>query len=278
TLSSEVAEQSIIHNEVAEQSTNHTELLEFSESSSEEEDYANDASNLCQINLPSDSLASPLTIFSQYLPINYIEQNIICSINLLGRSNNLNWIDINLNEYITWLGLWVLMSIVPVSDHHYYWRMQENTQPLMPFNFQHWITLLHFEQIVSQHTLMMLYKLEITFHNDPLFLVRSFTNAFNTNLIEAIIPRSVLCIDEPMNSWLVIADGLTNIVIQLESCEDKVIEKINVMLQNMVVLQHMHAWPINYPDDMVEKLNSAYGSYISKVATLNSIRLIAASL
>ncbi|CAG8816870.1 36466_t:CDS:1, partial [Racocetra persica] len=38
------------------------------------------------------------------------------------------------------------------------------------------------------------------------------------------------------------------------------------------------AWPINYPDDMVHKLNSAYGSYISKVATINNIQLMAASL
>ncbi|CAG8637789.1 3154_t:CDS:2, partial [Racocetra fulgida] len=171
-----------------------------------EEDYASDASNISevdltttsiwkeqpitiyqraiystykqsyQINLPSVSLASPLTIFSQYLPMNYIEQNIIRSINLLGRN-------------------------------------------------------------------------KITSYNDPLFSVHSFTNAFNTNLIEAIIPRSVLYIDKSINSWLgtknkipglckiprkphpvgqewkVLADGLTNIVIQLESCEDKAIEK-----------------------------------------------------
>ncbi|CAG8844442.1 4270_t:CDS:2, partial [Gigaspora margarita] len=285
TLSSEVAEQSTIHNEVAEQSTNHTELLEFSKSSSEEEDYASDASNvskvdltttsiwkeqpitidqraihltykqLCQINLPSVSLASPFTIFSRYLPMNYIEQNIIRSINLLGR---------------------------------------KNTQPLMPFNFQRWMTLLRFEQIVSQHTLIMPHELEITSHNDPLFLVRSFTNAFNTNLIEAIIPGSVLCIDESMNSWLGIKNkipGLCKIPRKPHPVGQEwkfllmlvwLSKTLHIIYGNGLYgifhVKKRHAWPINYPDDMVEKLNSTYGSYISKVATLNNIRLIAASL
>ncbi|CAG8836472.1 9459_t:CDS:1, partial [Racocetra persica] len=188
-----------LSSEVAEQSTIHTELLESSENSSDEEDYASDASNVsevdltttsiwkeqpitidqraiqltynrpCRINLPSVSLSSPFTIFSRFLPMNYIEQNIVRSINLLGRKNNLNWIDININEYKIWLELWVLMSIVPVSDRRYYWRTQENTQPLMPFNFQRWMSMLRFEQIVSQHTLMMPHELEITNHNDCLF-------------------------------------------------------------------------------------------------------------
>ncbi|CAG8597486.1 5246_t:CDS:2, partial [Scutellospora calospora] len=154
--------------EVAEQSTVQIELSESSESSLDEEDYSSDISEVdltttprwneqpitidqravnstynqpCKINIPSVSLASPYTIFSRYLPMNYIEQNIIHSINLLGRKNS-NWVDVTINEYITWLGLWVLMSVVPVSDRRYYWRTQENTQPLLPFNFQRWMASL----------------------------------------------------------------------------------------------------------------------------------------
>ncbi|CAG8637681.1 9096_t:CDS:1, partial [Dentiscutata heterogama] len=37
-------------------------------------------------------------------------------------------------------------------------------------------------------------------------------------------------------------------------------------------------WPINYLQDMVEKLDSTYGSCISKVITIDDIQLIAASL
>ncbi|CAG8734207.1 3231_t:CDS:1, partial [Dentiscutata heterogama] len=37
-------------------------------------------------------------------------------------------------------------------------------------------------------------------------------------------------------------------------------------------------WPINYPCDMVQKLGSVYGSYFLKVANIDNINLIAASL
>ncbi|CAG8834978.1 43081_t:CDS:2, partial [Gigaspora margarita] len=164
------------------------------------------------------------------------------------------------------------------SEEEDYASDAKNTQPLMPFNFQHWMTLLYFEQIVSQYILMIPHELEITYYNDPLFSVHSFTNAFNTNLIEAIIPGSVLCIDESMNSWLEsFSDGLTNIVIQLEPCEDKLwvgsrqtivgnswfgspklcILLIENGLYSIFHIKKRHAWPINYPDDMVEKLNTS---------------------
>ncbi|CAG8781590.1 11263_t:CDS:1, partial [Racocetra fulgida] len=37
-------------------------------------------------------------------------------------------------------------------------------------------------------------------------------------------------------------------------------------------------WSINYHCDMVQKLGVAYGSYISKIAFINNVCLIAASL
>ncbi|CAG8730149.1 17493_t:CDS:1 [Gigaspora rosea] len=137
------------NNEVAETSTTQQNLPEYSENSSEEEDNTGDVSDVsevdltttvkwreqsvkidqraihptyshaCKINIVSVNLASPYTIFRRYLPMNYIEQNIIKSINLCGRKNS-NWVDMNINEYMTWLGLWVLMSIIPMSDRRFY--------------------------------------------------------------------------------------------------------------------------------------------------------------
>ncbi|CAG8691417.1 14261_t:CDS:2, partial [Racocetra fulgida] len=37
-------------------------------------------------------------------------------------------------------------------------------------------------------------------------------------------------------------------------------------------------WPLNYPRDMVQKLGSTYGSYVSKVTKINNVHLIVASL
>ncbi|CAG8729798.1 8066_t:CDS:2, partial [Cetraspora pellucida] len=112
--------QVTLSSEVAEQSTIHTKLLESSENSLDEEDYASDASNVSEVDLTTTSIwkEQPITIDQRAIQLTY---NRPCQINLPS------------------VRLWVLMSIVPVSDRRYYWRTQENTQPLMSFNFQRWM-------------------------------------------------------------------------------------------------------------------------------------------
>ncbi|CAG8586319.1 9657_t:CDS:2, partial [Scutellospora calospora] len=300
----------------------------------------------CSVNIESIELASPFNLLCRYLPVNYIKQHIINSINMHGRETS-NWVDINFDEYMRWLGLWVLMSAFPVADRRFYWRTtQDLTKPMASFNFQRWMPLSRFEQIVSCHTLMMICELKTPNLSDSLYPVRSFIDAFNKNLIEAVKPGKTLCIDESINSWLgsknkipghrkiprkphpvgqewkTVADGSTNIIIQVEPCEDKEIEKKKqfvleygnttayvlhlvrpwfssgrtivgdswfgspklciVLMQNGLYgifhIKKKRGWPLNYPCDMVQKLGSAYGSYFSKVATINNIYLIAASL
>ncbi|CAG8841769.1 15227_t:CDS:1, partial [Gigaspora margarita] len=109
------------------------------------------------------------------------------------------------------------------------------------------------------YTLMIPNKLDAPNFNDPLYSVRGFINAFNSNLIEAVRPKNTLYIDKSMNSWLgkknkipghskipqkphpigqelkLVADGFTNIIIQLELCKEKKIEKSSLH-QNIVVL------------------------------------------
>ncbi|CAG8834658.1 35168_t:CDS:2 [Gigaspora margarita] len=158
--------------------------------------------------------------------------------------------------------------------------------------------------------------------NDPLYSVRSFINTFNSNLVDAVRPGSTLCIDESMNSWLdeknkipghrkilqkphpvgqewkTIANGFTNIIIQLEPCEEKKIEKINSLHQNMLVwitktlftflmqngfygifhVKKRCGWPFNYPWNMIQNLENTYRTYFSKVAVVNNVQLIVASL
>ncbi|CAG8856605.1 14512_t:CDS:1, partial [Gigaspora margarita] len=163
-----------------------------------------------------------------------------------------------------------------------------------------------------------------------------FVDAYNKNLIEAVKPGKTLCIDESMNSWLgsknkipgcrkiprkphpvgqewkTVADGSTNIIIQLEPCEDKEIEKkwvvsdygsttayvlrllqswygsrrtvianswfgspklcIALMQNGLFSICHVkkkREWPINYPHNMVQRLESTYRSYFSKVANID---------
>ncbi|CAG8670343.1 13183_t:CDS:2, partial [Gigaspora rosea] len=103
------------------------------------------------------------------------------------------------------------MSTFHFAGRHFYWRTNpEISQPIVPFNFQHWMSHSRFEQIVSYHTLMMPNKLDAPNFNDPLYSVCSFINAFNSNLIEPNTAAYVLRLTRPWfgsrctivgNSW-----------------------------------------------------------------------------
>ncbi|CAG8844222.1 44045_t:CDS:2, partial [Gigaspora margarita] len=49
-------------------------------------------------------------------------------------------------------------------------------------------------------------------------------------------------------------------------------------LYSIFHVKKRRGWPLNYPQDMIQKLGNIYGSYFSKVAVVNSMHLIAASL
>ncbi|CAG8719864.1 24098_t:CDS:2, partial [Racocetra persica] len=156
---------------------------------------------------------------------------------------------------------------------------------------QHAIHLIY-SYALSYHTLIMPNELEISDSSNLLFSVRRFINAFNTNLDETVIPRStenkipgchkILRKPYPVGQeWKTLADGLTNIIIQLEPCEDKEIEKNKRFVSNYVIgdswfgssklcialmqnglygifhVKKRRRWPINYPQDMVEKLDTS---------------------
>ncbi|CAG8614479.1 38543_t:CDS:10, partial [Gigaspora margarita] len=167
----------------------------------------------CIVNILSIGQASPYEFLHQYLPINYIRQNVINSINIHGRETP-NWIDVTFGEYIK-----------------------------------------------------MLHELEVPNLSNPLYSVYNFVNAFNSNLIEAVKPGSTLYswlsqnTSQTTSNWTrmeTLANSFTNIIIQLESCEDKEIEKTK---------------------KYVSDYNSGkYSSYFSKITLINNVCLIAASL
>ncbi|CAG8842687.1 1199_t:CDS:2 [Gigaspora margarita] len=139
-------------------------------------------------------------------------------------------------------------------------------------------------------------KLNAPNFNDSLYSVHSFINAFISNLIEAIRPKNSLCIDESINSWL----GKKNKI----PGHHKILQKLHLIgqdgctivgdswfelpklclllmesgLYSIFYIKKRCGWPLNYPQDMIQKLGNAYRSYCLKVAVVNSMHLIAASL
>ncbi|CAG8620293.1 12771_t:CDS:2 [Gigaspora margarita] len=199
--------------------------------------------NACRVNILSINFVSLYTLFFRYLPLNYIEQYVILSINIHRREK--------------------------------------------PFAFNRWMSLKQFEQILSYHILMTPYELRAPNLSNLLYSVCSFIDTFNNNLVKAMKPKKTLYIDESMNTWLVLADSSTNIITQLEPCEDKEIEKKQFAADYgstaAYVLRNFHVkkrrgWPLNYPCNMIQKLKTTYRSFISKVAIIDDVYLIAVSL
>ncbi|CAG8637283.1 24092_t:CDS:2, partial [Gigaspora rosea] len=208
-------------------------LFDDSKSSLEEEE---------EQNMNVIDLTSSYELFRRFLPLNYIEQFVIDSINVRGRDTS-NWN-----------------------------KSRDYTTYDAP-NF-----------------------------NDPLYSVRSFINAFNSNLIEALgeknkipdhrkIPRKPHPIGQ---EWKTVADGTAAYVLRLTrpwfgSGRTIVgdswfgLPKLCLLLMESGLYSIFHVkkrrgWPLNYPQDMIQKLGNAYGSYFSKVAVVNGTHLIAASL
>ncbi|CAG8761353.1 30353_t:CDS:2 [Gigaspora margarita] len=183
-----------------------------------------------------------------------------------------NWIDVTFREYMSWLGLDINVTF-SVANHHFYWRtMQELTKPIMLLTFN---------------------------IGDSLYSVCNFVNAFNSNLIELGRKNKfpglckIPCKPHPIGQeWKILADSFMNIIIQLEPYEDKEIEKLSniwfgspkvyiALMQNgLYGIYHAkkREWPLNYLCDMVQKLDGEYGSYFSKIALVNNVCLIVASL
>ncbi|CAG8820676.1 22932_t:CDS:2, partial [Gigaspora rosea] len=134
----------------------------------------------------------------------------------------------------------------------------------------------------SYYTLMMPNELDTPNFNDLLYSVSSFINAFNSNLIEAVRPGNTLCIDESMNSWL----GEKNKIPGRRKIPQKPhpigqehaivgdswfgSPKLCLLLMenglySIFYVKKRHGWPLNYPQNMIQKLDNTCGSYFSKV-------------
>ncbi|CAG8786125.1 45189_t:CDS:2, partial [Gigaspora margarita] len=142
----------------------------------------------------------------------------------------------------------------------------------LPLNYieQFVVDFINIRGRVSYHTLMIPNELDAPNVNDPLYSVCSFINAFNSEKNKIPGRCKILRKPHPIGQeWKTVADSFTNIIIQLEPCEEKEIEQKK---------QFTSEYGSTAAYNMIQKLGNTYGSYFSKVAVVNSTHLIVASL
>ncbi|KAJ8652095.1 hypothetical protein O0I10_012282 [Lichtheimia ornata] len=197
-----------------------------------------------QLTLHDIASKTPLDMFKHFLPMDYIGEHVIHAINANAAAMSIQyWKTLTIDEYLLWIGLWTAMVLIPLSDRAEYWSTTPTFLRMSPLNFGRWMPKRRFDSILQAHTLE--HPDVISSSRDPLVAIRAFVDAYNDNLVTAMIPGRTMTIDESMNQWLGkvsrmpnvkkiigkphpvgqefknIADASTNIMLRLDISEKK---------------------------------------------------------
>lgn len=157
------------------------------------------------LNLPNARNASPLEYFLYFLPLQHMHR-IVMNINIRARIVSSGWSDLTFNEYMMWIALLTVMTVVRHSDKKAYWR-QGSTHFMMNINFTLYMSHKRFLDIMRMHVFEVYSKTEQ--QRDPLYQIRSTIAAFNQHMPECVTPGMYLVVDESMNQWL--GTGMPNL-------------------------------------------------------------------
>lgn len=145
-------------------------------------------------------------------------------------------------EFLTWLGLWLLMSTLQGPTRRDYWsNTRVNIFCGAPFRLGEFMSRNRFEAILSA---IRYTSSPAPGHKDKFWEVRDLLKAFNENMAKVFVPSYISCLDESMSFWTnkftcpgfifvprkpwpfgneyhTIACGLSGILYQLELVEGK---------------------------------------------------------
>ncbi|CAO0796277.1 unnamed protein product [Mucor circinelloides] len=171
-----------------------------------------------KLNMENQRYEPPLSYFLFFLLHEQIHR-IIGSTNSHARNVDASWRDISYNEYMMWLALLTVMTVIPHSDPKAYWKQGSS----------------HFTMKKQQ--------------NDPLNQIRATTIAFNEHMMAScIVPGKDLVVDETMNQWLGI--GMPNL--------KKVPRKPHPIGQEFKTLADRHSYCILQMDTVSDAVSKEY--------------------
>lgn len=197
-----------------------------------------------KLNMENQRYESPLSYFLFFLPHEQIHR-IIGSTNSHARNVDASWRDINYNEYMMWLALLTVMTVIRHSDRKAYWK-QGSSHFTMSIDFRRYMSFNRFEEIMQMHTFEIptIEKQQ----NDPLYQIRATITAFNEHMASCIVPGKYLVVDESMNQWLGI--GMPNL--------KKVPRKPHPIGQEFKTLADHHSYCILQMDTVSDPVSKEY--------------------
>lgn len=163
-------------------------------------------SGKAKFNLPHYETASPADYFLFFLPIEFIQRVVLTNINTHGMSVVDDWVNITYLEYLTWITLFMNMTIMLHVDKRAYWH-KGSSHILPTINFNKYMDIKRFKLITKYH----IFELPDATKEgqDSLYQIRDFFGEFNKSLAKSINPGVYICVDESMNQWL--GEGMPNV-------------------------------------------------------------------
>lgn len=158
-----------------------------------------------KINLDNAKHAKPLDYFLFFLPLDHFRY-IINNINTYAVSVDSSWTDVSFNEYLMWISLLTIMTVIKHDDRKAYWH-QGSSHFLLNINFSTYMSYKRFNDITTMH-IFEIHSVEMQ-QRDPLYQIRRTIEAFNNHMEKCVTPGKYLVIDESMNQWL--GTGMPNL-------------------------------------------------------------------
>jgi hypothetical protein len=102
----------------------------------------------------SGEYATPAQFFLHFLPCAHIQSVVIPAINLYAHQLDSAWIDLDWAEYLTWIMLLIIMTIVNCQDKKMYWR-KSNSPYHINVDFTKFMTMERFNDISQLHVFVV---------------------------------------------------------------------------------------------------------------------------
>lgn len=102
------------------------------------------------LHLPAKKYASPAMYFLRFLPEVHIQQVVLPAINEHASTVIPNFLAITYADYLLWIALLVIMTVVRVDDHRAYWN-RSDLPNLMTINFTEYMSMERFDLITKMH-------------------------------------------------------------------------------------------------------------------------------
>ena len=140
--------------------------------------------------MDSFEIKSEIDYILHFLPMSYICNTVLPATNSFGRKNIQPWNDLELDESLHIIGIFLSMEVYEIHDsRRMYWN-QESDGIFPAMNFGKIISRQRFESVVA--------NLQLSWEEDPDQQVLDFLDAVNAQFKSSLTPGSFITLDESM--------------------------------------------------------------------------------